>query len=480
MMVNDERRNAPAQQDENEQSLQEQEQIVAALCEDAPNETVRNCLRKYSPRKQAWQIEALFKQEKKQVLVETLAFLGQEGMQQYRADALPHELICRVQNLLSDKCNLCNALYCVKLTDRPIVSCVRCGQGCHNACVMQLLGITEDGLIADNNYGADILNPHASVGLFYFCGFCKDKIIPQKESLKIKNKSKTQNAPLGTSSDSAQTTPSETQQENQVSNDPAAEDQSVDNQNNRNPIPKNQEAPRETLPAFQRDSLSRQRISRQNLDQSQETNLDRPVCRFYKQGRCKHGISGKKDGACNLRHPKPCRKFLTNGNRRQRGCTLGSQCQFFHPQMCNSSLRERICYREDCKFMHVKGTKRSPSLVSQPENSIVNPQNLATVGSADRAYAQAAKANRSPDLQNQNVFLDQFKALNDQIQNISSKIQQMDFMHQAMYQHPMFRVNLTQPPPFAVPQATQQQLFHQGTQYQQPQLLQRAPLVAAH
>ena len=54
----------------------EQEQIIASLCTDAPNNDVRNCLRKYSPDKSTWQIEAAFKQVRKSLLVETLTYLG--------------------------------------------------------------------------------------------------------------------------------------------------------------------------------------------------------------------------------------------------------------------------------------------------------------------------------------------------------------------------------------------------------------------
>ena len=85
----------------------EQELIIAALCTDAPNNEVRDCLRKYSPDRTTWQIEAAFKKVRKSLLVETLAYLGVPDTDQYKADVLPHELVCRVQNLLPDTCHLC-------------------------------------------------------------------------------------------------------------------------------------------------------------------------------------------------------------------------------------------------------------------------------------------------------------------------------------------------------------------------------------
>ena len=55
-------------------SISKQEAIVAALCAEAPTEAVRNCLRKYEPRKPSWQIEAAFKTLRKQTLVDALFY----------------------------------------------------------------------------------------------------------------------------------------------------------------------------------------------------------------------------------------------------------------------------------------------------------------------------------------------------------------------------------------------------------------------
>ena len=35
---------------------------------------------------------------------------------------------------------ICKQSYCIKLPDKPILSCVKCGQGCHDSCVLQVLG----------------------------------------------------------------------------------------------------------------------------------------------------------------------------------------------------------------------------------------------------------------------------------------------------------------------------------------------------
>ena len=80
--------------------VDEQSTILAQICAGAPSDVVRDCLRKYDPKKTAWQIERELKKDRKETLVTALDFLGIPNMNQYKAEALPHELLCRIQNLL--------------------------------------------------------------------------------------------------------------------------------------------------------------------------------------------------------------------------------------------------------------------------------------------------------------------------------------------------------------------------------------------
>ena len=66
-------------------------------------------------------------------------------------------------------------------------------------------------------------------------------------------------------------------------------------------------------------------------------------------------INGQK---CSFYHPRSCKKFCSFGSRGPRGCEKGSSCQFFHPIICRFSLRSRRCTREQCTFVHLKGTVR--------------------------------------------------------------------------------------------------------------------------
>ena len=98
-----------------------------------------------------------------------------------------------------------------------------------------------------------------------------------------------------------------------------------------------------------------------NEDQEEDESTKKPaICHFFKKGNCKHGMRGKE---CKYTHPKVCTKFVHHGTRQPRGCNLGSSCKDYHPKMCMSSLRKGECFSENCRFNHIKGTKRFPPTV---------------------------------------------------------------------------------------------------------------------
>ena len=419
-------------------SHDEENRIIADLCAGALTDTVRNCLRKYDPKRTAWQIEKELKKDKKDVLVAALDYLGVPDMSQYKADALPHELVCRIQNLLPDTCQLCKQSYCIKLHDKPILSCVKCGQGCHNSCVLQVLGKNIEDLESSNNFGEHLANPYSTLGLFYVCYFCQKEVIPQKEALKLRQNSSRRNstaeAPLSNES------PTSNENPNPVSIPVAPEVQVI--------APEVQViAPEVQVIAPEVQVIaSNEGISRATENTAADRfgrnrpNLDLPpVCKHYRTGRCKHGLSGKKDGTCAYSHPKPCNNFLKNGPRGRGGCTRGENCRFFHPQMCHSSLQERLCARENCKFMHIKGTRRSEQQAAHEDNGGVR-QNPADRGrNASRnapAHQSRNSAAQDSNKATDNAFLDCVKALQVQMATLTAKIQQMDanYSHLSLHQ----------------------------------------------
>ncbi|KAG0730542.1 hypothetical protein GWK47_028013 [Chionoecetes opilio] len=70
---------------------------------------------------------------------------------------------------------------------------------------------------------------------------------------------------------------------------------------------------------------------------------------------CRHGLQGEK---CKYLHPKPCATFMKHGLDENLGCTPGWKCSDYHPLVCRSSLHTRECKRRECKYPHIKGTKR--------------------------------------------------------------------------------------------------------------------------
>ena len=393
-------------------------------------------------------------------------------MNEFQATALPHELLCRVENLLPDVCHLCNQSYCIKLSDKPIVSCVQCGQGCHNQCVLQLLNMTEDDLNEGNEFGKAILNPYAALGLVYMCGICQKEVLPQKDALKIKSsRTRTSDQIQSVNSDLPTNTTSQAPPDGAAggSGTPPQTTASTD------PVESAQQA-NITHTAIQDDqaqiTLTENRGGRASTNQRRnrtattplasnngDTNAQAQVCWFYKQGRCKHGISGRKDGLCNHAHPKPCKNFITNGDRGQRGCKKGGQCQFFHPKVCNTSLNERLCTNADCKYLHIRGTKRS----TQP---VANPQQAESTGRQTR-LSQSQGSSSAARVTQQNPtnstvlapFLEQLKLMSDQMQFFSTKLLQLDQRFSTLQQAtplPMFR-----PPNLQfLPQIPQLQHYH--------------------
>lgn len=389
----------------------EQSTVIAEICAGAPTDAVRDCLRKYDPKKTSWHIERDLKKDRKEVLVAALDYLGLPNMNQYKAEALPHELVCRIQNLFPDTCQFCKQSYCIKLDDKPILSCIKCGQGCHKTCVLQIIGKEEEDLQEANNFGEHLANPYSALGLFYICHVCQKDVIPQKETLKVRSR-------RNSVADDAQSDALANTQHTQTV-PPASEAGTSPQTHTTQPGNAVGDAPINTA------TVLAQQTSRVTPNNEPPVS----ICKHYRTGRCKYGISGKKDGTCAYRHPKVCNKFLNNGLRRRGGCNRGENCNFFHPQMCHSSLQDRTCLRDNCKFMHVRGTRRADEQqVSDagPGNQRVPPGNNAQ-NTRHRVSAQHnnKQANSSTPA-NTNAFLDSVKMLQDQMAILTTKMQQME------------------------------------------------------
>ena len=114
---------------------------------------------------------------------------------------------------------------------------------------------------------------------------------------------------------------------------------------NQHQTSKNPTKPPITVPGTSKDV----KISKSD-DKNKKTTL--PICKFYQKGKCRHNEN------CRFEHPKICYKFRAFGLKtdNEKGCE--SSCSFFHPNACKDSLKSKNCPREECRFYHLKGTKK--------------------------------------------------------------------------------------------------------------------------
>ena len=104
------------------------------------------CETHYAPiRPSSWPetLERQINKASKSALVACLAYLGRSDMNEFTKDACVTAMICRIQNLLPDQCNLGREQYCINVTDTPLLPCAVCGQGTHDQkCPCVLSGIS--------------------------------------------------------------------------------------------------------------------------------------------------------------------------------------------------------------------------------------------------------------------------------------------------------------------------------------------------
>ena len=205
---------------------------------------------------------------------------------------------------------------------------------------------------------------------------------------------------------------------------------------------------------------------------------DKPLCRYFKNSRCKYGVSGKD---CNFKHEPACGKFIRNGNKGRYGCRKGSNCTLFHPKMCWDSMNLRICNREYCKFMHIKGTIKSSQSFPPPQNTFSPPQPVDVWNNRDQqanqphphSHHQQPNHPQPTNDQSQNhqsePFLEMMKEMNKQLSIIRNQQQQLFQGHQNL-QKQIGQPVIYQVPNNQVPHHQQPVMHHQQPvlQHQQP------------
>jgi hypothetical protein len=321
--------------------------VLAKLCQESPSTTIRNLLRLYNPKKNTKDIRAKLNSCSKDDLVMALDYLGVSNQVIYIKESVAHNLICRIENLLPDKCGICEQIYCTNLP------CKKCGQEAHRECVQD---------ITSSNQIEDIPAIMAAIpGLHYLCPTCEIATIPEQGTL-LKSIQKQR----------SNTTPEVTilSQSSLVKSTKSVADglDNPDIQHNEQERADADSTQSSQVPApstYTSETADVEVGAEQNTSMHiQVTNKSRnncpnqPICRHFLKGNCIHGMSGKSNNGCKYRHLKTCNKILKHGTRGKYGCNKGNKCEHFHPKMCSSSLIKGVCFDPECNLNHVKGTKR--------------------------------------------------------------------------------------------------------------------------
>ena len=319
--------------------------ILATLSSFAPNNEVRDCIRKYQPEKNVAQLRSAFSRDKKQLLADTLQYLGVDTTDSKKPEVV-EKLIYRIKNLHPKMCEYCNDKYTIDKDDTTLLPCKRCGQDVHRKCLLEILEIEDD----ENLTEADIkkmLNPFGLPSMHHLCMDCEEYM--STKDLPVTRKTAELRKDESPADDEEQL---HTHQNNQ------------NKQNNRTIEGKNVNIDRGLNADFMR--LGPGWGSQTSLNSNETVDEPPPICNHYKRGNCKHGRKGDK---CQFSHPKPCSKLMKHGNKGPRGCNKGKQCSSFHPIMCRNSLNKGQCYDNECTSVHVKGTSRKKSPTDDHNNN---------------------------------------------------------------------------------------------------------------
>ncbi len=110
---------------------EKQREVIETLVSTAREYDVKNVLRSYN-------LTHIHKQQVRDIskhninkLKGAALFLKIEGTQSLLKPALVQAVIVRIQNLLPDKCRICDEEYTVLLEEKPLLECSICGQGAH-------------------------------------------------------------------------------------------------------------------------------------------------------------------------------------------------------------------------------------------------------------------------------------------------------------------------------------------------------------
>ena len=200
------------------------------------------------------------------------------------------------------------------------------------------------------------------------------------------------------------------------------------------------------------EEISVQEPKKETQDDNQDDNQEnfsedqqkKEVCRFFKNGQCRHGKNGKKPNqlgkVCSFSHPPTCKKFLDFGYK-EHGCK-SKKCGKLHVNLCKIFMRHKSCKFEDkCRFWHPKKLKNNnPHNInyssqkhmeekfsyadivtknSQPRNDFLgHHSNQQLIGSAQVQQVQQPFLEKMSGIDPQVKILDLLVSLNHRLMNL--------------------------------------------------------------
>lgn len=106
-------------------------------------------------------------------------------------------------------------------------------------------------------------------------------------------------------------------------------------------------------------------------------------CPQYLKRICPHGLTGRRlinGKPCPFKHRKLCTFYTQYGPS---GCRYKNNCRYLHPDICQNSLKLKMCLNRSCQELHIRGTQRH-ARPSQDEDNNAPPQRADTRGSNKR------------------------------------------------------------------------------------------------
>lgn len=365
--------------------LTKHKEILAELCANAPKMestkatiseyAIRDCIRLFNVNTlhdmKAKRFRTKFSSVDSDVLRGTINYLNGPDMSEYTKEACIDKVIAMIDHYLPHKCNMCNDDHSISLGEQSLLNCDKCGRGIHQQCLLKHLNhasVHDNTGLPSQEEVTSMTNPSSLPGLRYLCGSCDAKLIPSSAQGKykrlVKKRSDNDQSTETTSSSQENAAAGESQPASTSAQPSIVID---DDDDDLPPVLRHFD---EDPPHNAANQSDQNKTATKSHNDQTET---KTICRFYRQNRCKHGITGHgiPGTQCKFDHPKPCIRFTAHGTG-SGGCREGLKCSKFHPRMCRDSLRKNECLNPDCTFPHVRGTRRSQADKNDYHNKEAN------------------------------------------------------------------------------------------------------------